>query len=190
MTQKELKAHYENVLRRDVWPKDEEMINYCVKKAAHIVLFESGDFIVIEKPSIKKDFCFGYSDSHTDTEDYDRANRMANHASKSEDYFIAANLRDITEKIERLKTNENNSRTYCTGIAYYKQPESSPLKALVMVDKYIDDMSQLTQLTGEDLAKVIAGYEVVKAQFEKRLASYLKRYGLSKVKSWSYWRDA
>jgi hypothetical protein len=27
-------------------------------------------------------------------------------------------------------------------------------------------------------------------RFEKRLHAYLKRYGLSKIKSWTYWLDA
>ena len=54
------------------------------KKANHIVELENGDIVVIEKPTIKKDFCFGYSDSRYDTEDYDRANEMAAHARTSE----------------------------------------------------------------------------------------------------------
>lgn len=37
--------------------------------------------------------------------------------------------------------------------------------------------------------ELIAGYEEVKTEFIKRLNSYLKRYGMSKVETWSYLMD-
>jgi hypothetical protein len=189
-TQKELKARYEDILRRDVWG-DEKMISYCVKKAAHIVELENGDIIVIEKPSIKKDFCFGYSDSRYDTEDYDRANAMAERAGQDEEYFRNANLRDINREIEQLESQDSNSRyIFCVNTPYTGQPKDSPLKTIERVDKHSENISDYTPLSNTDLEKIIRGYEVVKEQFEKRLNAYLKRYGMSKVNTWSYWRDA
>ena len=46
------------------------------------------------------------------------------------------------------------------------------------------------ELEGENLKRVIEGHKIVKAKFEKRLNTYLKKYGLTKVHAWSYWRDA
>lgn len=62
-TQKELKQKYADILAADVWHDDQEMIDFCLKEAGYIVELVNGDIIVIKKPKIKKDFCFGYSDS-------------------------------------------------------------------------------------------------------------------------------
>ena len=67
---------YRNIID-EVFDHDKHMVDYCAKKIDQLVPLDNGMFIEIEKQSIKKDFCFGYSDSPYDTEDYDRANRMA-----------------------------------------------------------------------------------------------------------------
>lgn len=41
----------------------------------------------------------------------------------------------------------------------------------------------------EDKHLIIEGLELEKASFIKRLNTYLKRYGLSKVRTWSYLVD-
>jgi hypothetical protein len=38
-------------------------------------------------------------------------------------------------------------------------------------------------------SRIIEGYEQVFADFVKRLQSYLKRYGLTKLDTWTYWID-
>lgn len=190
MTQKELKAAYEKILSTEVWPKSPDMVKFCVKKAAHIVELTNGDIIALEKPDIKKDFCFGYRDSRYDTEEYDAANRMAAHASTSTDYFLSENLHEIDKTIEQLEGKEWNSWDYYVGIRYYSQPESSKLKTLLAFYWHDESSKKYPKLEGEDRARVLEGYKAVKASFEKRLHAYLKRYGLSKVNTWSYWVDA
>lgn len=58
MTQKELKEMYMNIIKTEVW-EDEHMQNFAKKQCAYVVQFSNGDIVDIEKPSIKKDFCFG-----------------------------------------------------------------------------------------------------------------------------------
>ena len=58
MTQKELKEMYMSIIKTEVW-EDEHMQNFAKKKCAYVVQFSNGDITDIEKPSIKKDFCFG-----------------------------------------------------------------------------------------------------------------------------------
>ena len=48
----------------------------------------------------------------------------------------------------------------------------------------------LTELTESERAAVIAAYETELNKLNKRLDNYLKRYGLSKLKTWTYWQDA
>lgn len=194
MTQKELKAKFEEILRRDVWPNNPRMVAWSVKQAARIVELENGDFVSIDKPSIKKDFCFGYSDSRFDTADYDRANDMIHHASTSEDHFFEKNLAEINKTIEQLENQKvGRQEAWCEYrifTRYSGQPADSPYKGLSAFDKYDNRYSEFAPPSTADLAQIIEGYKIVKVQFEKRLHTYLRRYGLSKVNAWSYWQDA
>ena len=191
-TQKELKQRYAEILAADVWHNDQKMVDYCVKKAGYIVELEDGSILAIEKPSIEKNFCFGYSDSRYDTEDYDRANAMAAHAKESTEYFMKENMRDINNMIASLEGNSDYLYHWVhrIRIPYSGQPADSKLKAIHTFQSWDENAQKYPALEGENLRRVIEGYKIVKADFEKRLQTYLKRYGLSKVNSWSYWQDA
>lgn len=189
-TQKELKAMYQEILENEVWQRSPDMVDYCVKKTAHIVELTNGDIIAIEKPGIETRFCFGYSDSRYDTEDYDRANDMADYASKSQEYFIEENMKGINQIIGQMEGTVPNSFEWRLRVPYSGQPEGSKLKSLDAYYWSDEHAKQFPEISDEDLQRVIEGYKVVKASFEKRLNTYLKRYGMSKVKTWSYWQDA
>lgn len=188
MTQKELTQVYADILNTEVWRNDKKMIDFCVKKSAYIVELENGEIITIDKPSIEKSFCFGYSDSRYDTEDYDRANDAAHHASTNEGYFMRENLKDITQMIKTLSESQSWQECYLC-VPYYGQPQDSKLKALRWCRTGETPNTNSRKLEGTDRERVIEGYNIVKYGFEKRLQAYLKRYGMSKVHTWSYWRD-
>lgn len=181
---------YQEILENEVWKGDQKMVDYCLKEAAHIVELTNGDIIVIEKPRIETRFCFGYSDSRYDTEDYDRANAMADHAKKSQEYFIEENMKGINQTIGQMEGTIHHSFEYRLRVKYNGQPDDSKLKSLDAYYWSDEHAKQYPEISAEDLQRVIEGYKVVKASFEKRLNTYLKRYGMSKVKSWSYWQDA
>ena len=44
--------------------------------------------------------------------------------------------------------------------------------------------------TAEELEIIYNAYEAAAREHEKKVANYLKRYGLSTVSAWSYWQDA
>ena len=46
------------------------------------------------------------------------------------------------------------------------------------------------RLTESDIGVVKSAYERAIQRQEKKVRAYLKRYGLSKIHAWSYWRDA
>lgn len=182
MNQMELRKMYAEILTNEVWPNDQRMVDYCIKKAAYIVELTNGDIVVIEKPSIKKEFCFGYSDSRYDTKDMDRAYEMAEHARTSVDYFLSQNLAQIDEQIAHLESLE-----LYTCLNYYNQPEGSKLKQLIAF--HLHEQKVGTKLEGEDRERVFEGYKAVREIFDRRLHSYLRRYGMSKVNAWAYWQD-
>lgn len=188
--QKELKQKYADILAAEVWHGDKKMVDFCVKEAAYIVELDNGDIIPIKKPRIEKDFCFGYSDSRYNTDDYDRANNMAAHAKSSESYFLEKNLAGIDETIAILEGDAKKHWEYYISIPYSGQPENSQLKHVFADYWHSDRVQNKPKLEGADRQKVIEGYKIVRAAFEKRLHSYLKRYGMSKVRAWSYWQDA
>lgn len=190
MNQKELKQLYADILAAEVWPGDQHMIDFCVKSVDHIVELSNGDIVAIDKPTIQKDFCFGYSLSRYDTEDYDDAAAMARHARSSEDYFLRENLRGLDQQIEEYTNAGTDSRyTYRLRSPYYRLPQTSRLKGISVYKFWEEEAQQYPELSAEDRARMIDGYRTVRSHFEKRLKTYLKRYGMSKINTWTYWRD-
>ena len=180
-----LKQEYLDLLSREVWPNDPHMIDYCRKKIAFVVRLESGGLIEINKPSIETNFCFGYSDSSCNTDDYDRANQMADYAARNEEYFIEKKMQKIKIRIESLEKNQFYSRNRYNGTS-----SDSSIQRLVRCP-FPGDLPDGAQLiTEKDRAALIEAWEMVGQDFRKRLSTYLKRYGMSKVHAWSYWRDA
>ena len=180
-----LKQEYLDILARDVWSNDPHMIDYCRKRIAFVVRLESGGLIEIDKPSIETNFCFGYSDSAYNTDDYDRANQMAEYATTSEGYFIEKNMQKIKTRIESLEKNQFYSRNRYNGTA-----SDSPIQQLVRCPFPGDLPDDAQLITERDRVALIEAWEKVGQEFRKRLGTYLKRYGMSKVHAWSYWRDA
>lgn len=198
MTQKELKALYTEELKK-AW-SNEKMVKHCSKSTAYVIE-HNGELYGIEKPRIETHFCFSYGYcGMTTPEDEDRADRMADHARNSEEYFIKKNLKDIDRWIKNLSEilkemgynwAEGNHPQYmiATGKHYYGQTEDCILRYYSIVNTF-DGRNQGDICNDAELVeKLIAGYEEVKKDFIKRLNTYLKRYGLSKVKSWSFLSD-
>lgn len=170
--------------------QDKKMQDYFRKKIVRVVKLENDNFIAIDKENIETSFCFGYSLSRYDSKDYDNANDMVNYARTNKQYFINENLQIFDRKLEDLKTynlflikNYNNA------------PNNSKCKALVFKTDWQvmnfseKDKEELTRVSEQDKQKIIKAYEIERDNFEKRLKTYLKRYGLSKIRAWSYWQD-
>ena len=134
MTQKELKEMYMNIIKTEV-QEDEHMQNFAKKKCAYVVQFSNGDIADIEKPSIKKDFCFGAGSYGTCTnEEMKDAENMAALARKSEQYFKEQNLKKIDSDIENLEKCLNSYEYECYTYTHYMgQPDNSKLKAFTVV---------------------------------------------------------
>lgn len=57
-------------------------------------------------------------------------------------------------------------------------PEFTPMRWINCKD--------IKKLGEDDIQKIIDGFKEVRKAFEKRIDTYLKRYGTTKVNSWSY----
>ena len=195
LNQKELKKMYKEELKK-VW-SDEKFVDYCFKKAAFVVE-HNGEIFEIEKPTIKKDFCFGYGmNGISSEEDEKRAFEKEEIAQTSEEYFKKENMREIDKTIkfleELLSSIEKGNNCPKYNLAIYKRYSGSKnvcnLRTFSFVDFFDIDKNCEIKNDPELIKKLIEGYQEVKKDFEKRLNSYLKRYGLSKINTWTYLVD-
>lgn len=188
-TQQELKEVLKSALS-EVW--NGHMLDYCMKESAHIVELENGEIISIEKPRIDKDFCFGHGYCGVSSqEDEDRADSMVVHARTSTDYFLNQNLKGLEQSIKAFQEVADGKQSAFLNIHYTGQSDTNPLKSVTWCRGYeVEDYkTKYAELSCEDARRLVDGYKEVKNQFIKRLNTYLKKYGLTKVNTWSYLSD-
>ena len=185
--QQELKKLFNDIIT-DYW-KDAKMIDHCIKSTAYIVQLADGDIYSIDKPSIETHFCFGYGYCGVSTEEqYQDAHDAMHYADTHEDYFISENLKQIDGYIDSLKNDDLRVYKY----VHYCGNCDTRYKNICFIRYYESPASNLKdckEITADERQALIAGYEEVKKAFRKRLDTYLKRYGLSKIRTWTYLSD-
>lgn len=195
MTQKELKEKYMDIVRTEVFPDSPEMQEYMRKEFYYAVELADGDMYVITKPRIHKNFCFGFGMYGADLDnDQERAEDAAQQARESEAYFFRENLKQIDQCLDQLTNpayegykynnysgrHQSNLKTY-TMCYSWDNPDNQP-------DRW-ERLQDVKKMTREEIDALIKGYEEVRQMFIKRLKTYLKKYGLSKINVWTYLRD-
>ena len=206
--QKELSDIYRENLDRYVWEKDGHMTDFCVKGVEWFIELPNGMIIPIEKHRIETRFCFGYSLSRYDSESYDNANEMARHAQESVTYFVKENMR-CYEGIEDMLRGTGRYawawREPYLRVRYIGLPKDSNIRCLSFAngstyghEKYMNCKGEFVEIDrfidyvpNDEEREIIAnGCAIAKRLHYKKVMAYLKRYGLSKVDTWTYWRDA
>ena len=184
---KELKERYRKG-QEIVWKNNQKMIDFCCKDTD--IVFPVRDYIAgIQKPRIETSFCFSYGYCGvSDEEDYRDAARMAEHARTSENYFIKENMKDLDEMIQALRGDRYIA--YAAGRHYVE----SGIVSINFCNWYEKETAErnhaiFIELTPAEREEIAGYYEIEKERFTKRLRAYLKRYGLSKVHSWSFLSD-
>lgn len=192
-----------------VW-KDQKMTDYCTNKVAAYAELPDGKIITVDKEKVDTSFCFGESGY-----DYDEAQDMAAHARKSQEYFKAENMKHFNGWINDLTETVNNGKdgSYVLVINprnYYRQTDDCKLATIrffrlsEVIDAcggsvYLNELpgkrvtiygTEYTIATKEEIQIILAAYKEAAEAHEKKINSYLKRYGMSKVHTWTYWRDA
>ena len=154
-------------------------------------------FIIIDYQSIKTHFCFGYGQNGVSTqEEINSAYEEEENANSNENYFIQENMRNVNANIEELEEALTSFKDYekLALISNYRDNIKCDFTKVINYDGiYYDEhhykQNVLKILTVEEIQKILSAYKQVKADFEKRLNAYLKRYGLSKLKTWTYLVD-
>lgn len=202
-----MSAELKDEIREEYKKLYSEYDSYSFGKVSNAVKLSDGKIVVMDKQKIQTSFCFGES-GH----DYDEAVDMAYRVAKTEDYFMSENLSCYDKILAKLEnTSEPMPNCYgCTelqeraclqrlktcytsegnifGITsqWYGWNEQWARHNRMM--KGTDDV--LFKLEGDDLELVKKLVNFERDKFERRLKAYWKRYGSSKLKTWTYWRDA
>lgn len=170
----------------------EHMRSYCLKEVSNCVRTSFGGLVIFEKPKIETNFCFGYHDSMTDTESYDAANDACENFGEKQ--FLANNLADMQDALNLFEGNKKDSYESTKNLYFARKYSDSNLYSIVFLNEYDAKdkawrFDGLTKATDEDLQKCYAAQKQEYEKFEKRLKSYLKRYGTKKLQTWTYWAD-
>ena len=192
--------------------KSEKMVDYCTKQIASVAILPDGGIVTIEKQGIEKRFCFGESGY-----DIDEAISAAEHARTSEDYFRSKNMasfngyvKDLQDMLDNIAdgscreylviydTHYINQSDDCRlrNIGFYRtweilnafggsyNLEEAPGKRIHI------DGRDCHIATDEEINCILEAYKTARDAHEKRVDTYLKKYGLTQMRSWTYWRDA
>ncbi|WNO28419.1 hypothetical protein SEA_PSONYX_117 [Corynebacterium phage PSonyx] len=173
-----------------VWKNSPTMIKHEVSTAAAMFTLR-GRLITMDKPSIKTSFHFA-EHGH----DFLEVNEHSSNMSKNEMFFIMENLANspagrLLGQIEEAR-EENVRYLKVTDIKYMSQPEECLLSSLVFSTPSSDmdwERDQHLRLTIEELDYIEEICFKEQTKFEKRLMTYLKRYGLTKCSFSTYWAD-
>lgn len=170
----------------------EHMRSYCLKEVSNCVRTSFGGLIIFEKPKIETNFCFGYHDSMTDTESYDAANDACENFGEKQ--FLKKNLAEMQHALELYEYSTKHEGPAVKQLYFARKYSSSNIYKDLFLNEYdVKDKAWmfdgLTKATEEDLQKCYAAQKQEYERFEKRLKSYLKRYGTKKLQTWTYWAD-
>ena len=174
---------------------NQEMIDYCVNDCEYVVPLENGGILEINKPRIETRFCFGYGYCGMSTEEEEKnASDAARDTKEHSDYFLSENLdrSNIDRDLKLLK--EGRLETYETPrVAVMKKDPNSNIWYYFFKSEYDighdDDAKNIVRLTRKDKFELQRGLEIVRNSFLKRLNTYLKKYGTSKLHTWTYLSD-
>lgn len=173
-----------------VWKNSPTMIKHGLSTTAAMFTIR-GRLITMDKPNIQTSFHFA-EHGH----DFLEVNEHSSNMSKNEMFFIMENLADspagrLLGQIEEAR-DENVRYLKVTDIKYTSQPEECLLSSLVFSTPNWDmnwERDQHLRLTSEELDYIEEICFKEQTKFEKRLMTYLKRYGLTKCSFSTYWAD-
>ena len=155
---------------------------YYKKYAVGAIKMHDG-YYLIEKPSIDNRFCF-----HDEGENYEfYKHLMEDREKRLAAYFKGENLATFDNKIERITKGEEYNRD---KRVWWNPSYSGKRIELCFYSSWGSPDGTWKECTDEEKALILKGLKFGRSLFEKRLDAYLKRYGTSKIHTWTYWADA
>lgn len=166
--------------------ENEYMKNYYRKEVEQICKIRDGYFL-IDKPRIKTSFCFGSGwNGVSSLEEDEVANDLAYQAKNDEDYFLEENLQDLNKRIKVLEDSLASDADYDKAVLIKNGCNQYSIVARRHAEYWNEEYVVSTE---EEVKEILKLYISVKENFKKRLSTYLKKYGLTKINSWTYLRD-
>ena len=160
-----------------VYKNDQKMIDWSLKNIDFASKLRN-KIVTFYKPHIEKNFCFGFDERIEG--DIAEAHKQAEIARNNFEYFKRKNLYQIGNEIAKLEDKNNN---FIISKKYWN--ESGDFVGINYVREFdIKNTSDL--ITDDERKEYIEAYKLHKERFSKRIDTYLKKYGLKKVHSWTY----
>jgi hypothetical protein len=187
-TQDELKAEFAKV-----WKKDTKMIDYSLKSHSVGIKLSNGKFITFDKPYIDTEFWIGESDCGQGLSHDEAQNVVSNIKSNFEKYFLDKNMSSINNLLKKANDETYNFYT----VRQYDEIDNNFVCFYLLnsecgyeynrLRKFGKDFQKVTN--EDDIALIKWAIQLQATRFEKRLHTYLKRYGTSKLRCSTYWVD-
>jgi len=176
--QKAIKAEYLAALEDD----DK---NYHNKRTEVVVKLSTGEYVPLERLSIRTQFWYGEG-IYRSMED---ALSLAEQVMNNERTFINSNLAQIDRLIKRTMKYLHIVNAGVYVHPYYSRGSEKVLSYTEYNDwedkYYYGDR----KLSDDDAMLIVKGLWYQRRLFQKRIKTYLKRYGLSKVTANTFWAD-
>ena len=179
-TQNELKVEY--IKRKYPNVKENRLVEY-VKDIDSVVELSHGLF-AIKKPFIETRFCFSFDevqDCHCGTDTYGEALKSASNVQ--EKLFIKENIK------RNAFDFQENLKKYSFGYTVANFADKSILEICYGRSSYALQAAEdgrAWELSESDVQALIKAFEEARERFIKRLKTYWKRYGNTKLKTWTY----
>lgn len=141
-------------------------------------------FYLLDKPSIETRFCF-----HDEGPQYEFYKDLKSADSKMAKYFKSENMAQFDNKINHIEKGEEFSEDKRVWW-YFGDYDNNKLYLQFHPDLWSDGCDNGTLCSDEEKQLILKGLKFAHGCFEKRLDQYLKRYGVSKLHTWTYWADA
>lgn len=177
-----------------------------------VIKLNDDEYFAIHKPKIETNFCFGFGYCGVTTdEDMERAGSLAEKARTSQDRFISENLRPLNNEIATIKYHLLRMDNFEKAEEYYNKNNNliqyaDTMRVPVIYSCRDDRRFEFTleyvdsdrvcgniyikrRATKDDLLKILSANENAREKFAKRLSTYLKKYGLTKLNVWTYLVD-
>lgn len=172
---KELKQEFIDEVVEKVFNQSESMRKYFNSSVSAVVKTQDGFLIGFDKPTIEKRFCFSY-DEHVPGS-YEDASKTARDVNKN--YFMQENLKSLERALKNLET-ENiyliiNYRQFGKITTWVTEDYKQRFETTKYFEISEADKQQLIETQKQEIEK-----------FKKRLETYFKKYGVSKLRTWTY----
>lgn len=159
-----------------IWNNQEDMVKHCLKNRKYVQLAD-GRYVDVSETKTRIESEMWYDDT------------TAGPDTKSFDVFKAYNLRNAPQRYEATRVRSwGEERSLVLLPQYRGDTEGKLLGIAYQTEHERAQHSSTEEVTPEQLETFNSAIDEVRADFEKRLATYWKRYS-NKVSRRGYWAD-